>query len=60
MEFAYEKIKSFSHYKGLRNFKEKFFPAWYNKYLIYSNDYDLLQIPAVLTKVIKPPHDKTI
>jgi phosphatidylglycerol lysyltransferase len=57
MEFAYEKIRSFAHYRGLRNFKEKFFPAWYNKYLIYSNDYDLLQVPAVLTRVIKPPHD---
>ena len=57
MKFAYEKIRSFSHYKGLRNFKEKFFPVWHNKYLIYSNDYDLLQVPAVLTKVIKPDND---
>jgi phosphatidylglycerol lysyltransferase len=54
LKFAYEKIKSFSHYKGLRNFKEKFFPAWYNKYLVYSNDYDLLQVPAAISKVIKP------
>ena len=57
MKFAYEKIRSFSHYKGLRNFKEKFFPSWYNKYLIYTNDYDLLQVPAALTKVIKPDDD---
>jgi phosphatidylglycerol lysyltransferase len=57
MKIAYERIKSFSHYKGLRIFKEKFFPEWYNKYLIYSNDYDLLQVPAVLAKVIKPSHD---
>jgi phosphatidylglycerol lysyltransferase len=57
MKFAYERIRSFSHYKGLRNYKEKFFPVWYNKYLIYSNDYDLLQVPAVLTKVIQPLHD---
>ena len=57
MKFAYEKIKSFSHFKGSRNFKEKFFPVWHNKYLIYSQDYDLLQVPAVLTKVIKPGHD---
>ncbi|MCX6225641.1 MAG: phosphatidylglycerol lysyltransferase domain-containing protein [Bacteroidia bacterium] len=56
MEFAYEKIKSFSHYKGLRNFKEKFFPAWHNKFLIYSNDYDLLQVPAVLKRVMKTQH----
>jgi phosphatidylglycerol lysyltransferase len=57
MKIAYEKIRSFSHFKGLRIFKEKFFPDWYNKYLIYSNDYDLLQVPAVLTKVIKPSHE---
>jgi phosphatidylglycerol lysyltransferase len=54
MKFAYERIRSFSHYKGLREFKEKFDPVWYNKYLIYDQDYDLLQVPAVLTKVINP------
>lgn len=57
MKFAYEKIRSFAAYKGLRNFKEKFFPQWYNKYLIYTNDYDLLQVPAILNKVIKPGDD---
>jgi phosphatidylglycerol lysyltransferase len=54
MKFAYEKIRSFSHYKGLREYKEKFFPEWTNKYLIYEHDYDLFQIPVALTKVIKP------
>ncbi len=54
MKFAYERIRSFSNYKGLREFKEKFDPEWNNKYLIYEHDYDLLQIPVVLTKVIKP------
>ncbi|MHA4895241.1 phosphatidylglycerol lysyltransferase domain-containing protein [Pedobacter sp. PWIIR3] len=54
MKFAYEKISSFSHYKGLRAAKEKFSPAWSNKYLIYDHHYDLLQVPAVLSKVIKP------
>ena len=53
MKFAYEKIKSFSHYKGLRDYKEKFHPVWYDKYLIYDNDYDLIQIPAALTRAIK-------
>jgi len=57
MKFAYQKIRSFSHYKGLRYFKEKFSPVWYNKYLIYPDDYDLLQVPAVLTKVIKTEND---
>jgi phosphatidylglycerol lysyltransferase len=53
MKFAYEKIKSFSANKGLREYKEKFGPEWNDKYLIYRNDYDLLQIPAALNKVIK-------
>jgi len=54
MKFAYEKIRSFSHYKGMRDYKEKFNPLWNDKFLIYSNDYDLLQVPGVLTRVIKP------
>lgn len=54
MKFAYEKIRSFAHYKGLRDFKDKFFPTWYNKYLIYETDYDLLQSPAAISKVIRP------
>lgn len=57
MRFAYEKIRTFSHYRGLRNYKEKFNPVWYNRYLIYSDDYDLLQIPSVLVKVIRPDYE---
>lgn len=53
MKFAYDKIKSFSHHKGLRNFKEKFSPTWQNQYVIFSDDYDLIQIPRILSKVIK-------
>ena len=54
MRFAYERIRSFSHYKGLREFKERFIPAWSNKYLVYDHDYDLIQVPGALMKVIKP------
>ncbi len=53
MKFAYEKIRSFSHYKGQREYKEKFNPVWHDKFLIFNNDYDLLQVPGVLAKVIK-------
>jgi phosphatidylglycerol lysyltransferase len=54
MRFAYEKIRSFAHFKGQREFKERFFPSWSNKYLVYEHDYDLLQVPRALSRVIKP------
>jgi len=54
MKFAYHQIQAFSHYRGMRDYKEKFASTWHNKYLVYENDFDLLQIPVVLGKVIKP------
>lgn len=54
MKFAYVKIRSFSQFKGMRDYKDKFNPVWNDKYLIYSNDYDLLQVPGALSKVIRP------
>ena len=54
IRFAYEKLSAFSHYKGLKEFKDKFGPSWHNKYLIYSHDYDLFNVPAALRKVTKP------
>lgn len=54
MKFAYEKIQAFAQYRGLREYKQKFDPEWHNKYLIYQHDYELLQIPVILTNVIKP------
>jgi phosphatidylglycerol lysyltransferase len=53
MKFAYEKIRSFSHYKGQREYKEKYHPGWKDKYLIYNDDYDLVSVPALLTRIIK-------
>ncbi len=53
MKFAYEKIKSFAHYKGLREYKDKFNPEWHDRYLVYLHDFELLQIPSVLIKVMK-------
>lgn len=54
LKFAYQRVGSFKHYQTLRNFKEKYADLWENKYLIYDNDLDLLQLPAVLNKIMKP------
>lgn len=54
VKFAYEKIKRFQHYQGLRDFKEKYATQWLNKYLVYENDFDLVQLPAALNKVMHP------
>jgi phosphatidylglycerol lysyltransferase len=54
IKFAYQKLKQFSYYKGLRAYKSKFDPVWVNKYLIYNDDYDLIRIPSILNKVMKP------
>lgn len=54
LKFAYQRVGSFKHYQSLRNFKEKYADLWENKYLVYNNDLDLLQIPSALNKVMKP------
>ena len=54
VKFAYEKIRRFQHYQGLRDFKEKYASDWLNKYLVYENDFDLVQLPAALNKVMIP------
>lgn len=53
VKFAYEKIRAFRHYQGLREFKEKYATEWSNKYLVYEHDFDLIQLPAALSKVMK-------
>lgn len=58
MNYAYRKLKRFRHYSGLRNFKEKYASAWHNKYLVYENDFDLLQLSMALNKVMQPKNVK--
>lgn len=54
LRFAYENFKVLSHYKGQHEFKDKFKPRWTKRYLVYKHDFDLMNIPAVLRKIIKP------
>ncbi len=54
VKFAYERIKRFKNYQGLRDFKEKYATKWLSKYLVYENDFDLVQLPGVLNKVMQP------
>ena len=54
IKLAADRIKRFHHYKGLRLFKEKYATLWENKYLVYDNDFDLLQLPLALNTVMKP------
>jgi phosphatidylglycerol lysyltransferase len=54
IQMAAAKIKRFQHYRGLRSFKEKYATIWENKYLVYDNDFDLLQLPLALNNVMKP------
>lgn len=51
IKYAYENLKIFGHFKGLRKYKDKFFPRWEKKYLVYSHDYHLLQVPNALKRV---------
>jgi phosphatidylglycerol lysyltransferase len=53
LKFAFENIKNFKHYRGLRDYKEKFSPEWSNKYLAYSSDFELVSLPAVLKDIGK-------
>ena len=51
IKYAYENFKMFGQFKGLRKYKDKFFPSWEKKYLIYSHNYHLLQAPRALKRV---------
>ena len=58
MKFAYHRLESFKHYQTMRSFKEKYADIWENKYLVYGNDMELLQLPAALSNVMRPNSEK--
>lgn len=51
ISYAYENLKAFGHFKGLRKYKEKFLPMWEKKHLVYNYDFHLLQVPNALRRV---------
>jgi phosphatidylglycerol lysyltransferase len=54
LQLAANRIRRFQHYKGLREFKEKYATIWENKYLVFDNEIDLVQLPLALNMVMKP------
>lgn len=54
MKFAYHRIGTFKQYQTMRDFKEKYANYWINKYIVYGNEVELLQLPQALNKVMKP------
>ena len=54
MKFAYQRIGSFKQYQTMRDFKEKYADNWTNKYIVYGNDVELMQLPKALNKIMKP------
>jgi phosphatidylglycerol lysyltransferase len=51
IRYAYENLKAFGHFKGLRKYKDKFYPRWEKKHLVYNYDFHLLQVPNALRRV---------
>ncbi|MBK0382783.1 lysylphosphatidylglycerol synthetase family protein [Pedobacter sp. SD-b] len=51
IKYAYENLRAFGAFKGLRKYKEKFYPSWEKKYLIYNHNYHLFQVPSALKRV---------
>ncbi len=54
MKFAYQRIGTFKQYQTMRDFKEKYANYWINKYIIYDNEVELIQLPQALNRVMKP------
>jgi phosphatidylglycerol lysyltransferase len=54
LQFASSRVGSLKHYHSQRDFKEKYATIWENKYLVFGNDFDLLQLPGVLNKAMSP------
>lgn len=52
IKFAYEHTSRYEHYKGLREFKEKYDPVWHSTYLLYTDDFQLLGITRALRSVM--------
>lgn len=54
IKIASVRVSSFKHYQSLKSFKEKYATVWEKKFMIFSDDFDLVQIPLALGKVLKP------
>ena len=53
IKIAYERLNQFSHYKSLRNYKEKFGPEWQMMYFVFDAPIDIIYLPSALESVIQ-------
>ncbi len=51
LKLVYDRTTVFTHFKGLRFFKEKFADEWQTKYLVYGDDLDLMQAAVAIQRV---------
>jgi phosphatidylglycerol lysyltransferase len=51
-----EHLTRFFSYKGLRDYKDKFGPAWEPRYLVYRSEVSLPAIALALVRLTEPRH----
>ncbi|MFZ4262209.1 phosphatidylglycerol lysyltransferase domain-containing protein [Sphingobacterium sp. HJSM2_6] len=54
LKYASIRINAFKSHQTQKDFKDKYAHRWENRYLIFDHDFDLLQLPKVLKKVMRP------
>ncbi|MBV2225370.1 MAG: DUF2156 domain-containing protein [Sphingobacterium mizutaii] len=52
MHFVSNTFPRYRKYKNQKDFKDKYSNKWEKRYLLFDHDFDLLQLPAVMKKVM--------
>jgi len=52
MQFVSNKFPKYKKFKNQKDFKDKYSSKWEKRYLLFDHDFDLLQLPMVMKKVM--------